>query len=118
MDVSAILFDILVVLVAAKVAAEIADRIGIPAVVAEIAAGVIVGPSVLGLVGDGEVLTTLAEIGVILLLLHVGMEMDLRSLRSVGAAAGGVAVLGVAAPFAGGYGAAVALGLQIGRAHV
>ena len=47
MDITVIL-DILVVLVAAKVAAEIAERIGIPAVVGEIVAGILVGPSVLG----------------------------------------------------------------------
>ena len=77
MDVNAILLDILVVLVAAKIAAEIADRINIPAVVAEIAAGILVGPSVLGFVEPNEVIHTLAELGVILLLLEVGLEMDL-----------------------------------------
>ena len=73
MDIAEILRDILIVLVAAKLAAEIAERIGIPAVVGEIVAGILIGPSVLGLVGSGdEVLRTLGEIGVILLLLDVG----------------------------------------------
>ena len=68
-----------------RLAAEVSERIGIPAVVGEIVAGIIVGPSVLGLVGQGdEVLRTLGEIGVILLLLEVGMEMDLRELGKVG----------------------------------
>ena len=52
MDFAQFLPDILIVLVAAKVAAEISERIGIPAVVGEIVAGIIVGPSVLGLVGQ------------------------------------------------------------------
>ena len=75
-----VLLDILVVLVAAKLAAELAERIGVPAVVGEIVAGIIIGPSVLGLVGGSDdVLRTLGEIGVILLLLEVGLEMDLPS---------------------------------------
>ena len=56
MDVVEILLDILVVLVAAKIAAEIAERINVPAVVGEIVAGMLIGPSVLGLVGSNEML--------------------------------------------------------------
>ena len=92
MDVARVLLDILVVLVAAKVAAEAAERLGIPAVVGEIIAGVLVGPSVLGLVGgDDEVLRVLGELGVILLLLDVGLEMDIGELTAVGRAALSVA---------------------------
>jgi Kef-type K+ transport system membrane component KefB len=97
-----VLLDILIIVVAAKLAAEVADRIGIPTVVGEITAGIAIGPSVLGIVTSGEVLGTLAELGVILLLLEVGMHMDLRELKSVGRAAMMVAVVGVALPFAGG----------------
>lgn len=107
---SGILLDILVVLVAAKVAAEAAERLAVPAVVGEILAGVVVGPSVLGLVEPGEVLRTLGELGVILLLLQVGLEMDLGELGGVGRASLLVAVSGVALPFAAGYGVMHALG--------
>ncbi|HKE72179.1 MAG TPA: cation:proton antiporter [Acidimicrobiales bacterium] len=106
MDIATVLTDILVVLVAAKVAAEAAERLGVPAVVGEIVAGILVGPSVLGLVGDGDdVLRTLGEIGVILLLLEVGMEMDLAELGRVGRASLLVAAVGVACPMALGIGA-------------
>ena len=80
MEVTEILLDILFVLVAAKVAAELAERVGFPPVVAEILAGVVIGPSVFDLVGTEETLLVLGEIGVILLLLQVGMEMDLAEL--------------------------------------
>ena len=82
----------------------------IPAVVGEIVAGVIIGPSVLGLVGADETLEVLAELGVILLLLQVGMEMDLGELGAVGRASVSVAVLGVVVPMVGGYAVAIALG--------
>jgi len=113
MDMAQVLLDILVVLVAAKVAAEAAERLGVPAVVGEIIAGVLVGPSVLGLVGgDDEVLRVLGELGVILLLLDVGLEMDIGELTAVGRAALSVATVGVVLPMAGGMGAAMALGMD------
>lgn len=104
------LLNILIVLVAAKVAAEGAERIGLPAVVGEILAGLVIGPSVLGLVGHDEVLHTLGELGVILLLLQVGLELDLADLGAVGRASLLVAVAGIALPFAAGYGVMVAFG--------
>lgn len=104
MDFAAFLTDILIVLIAAKLAAEVSERIGIPAVVGEIVAGVVVGPSVLGLVGQGdEVLVTLGEVGVILLLLEVGMEMDLVELGKVGRASLQVAIIGVITPMVLGF---------------
>ena len=112
-----IFVDILIVLVAAKLAAELSERVGVPAVVGEIVAGILIGPSVFGLIklgagtSSGEVLTTLGEIGVILLLLEVGMQMDLRELGAVGRSAMTVAVIGVALPMVGGIISGHLLGL-------
>ena len=79
-----------------------------PAVLGEILAGVLIGPSVLGLIeltgARGVSLGMLAEIGVLLLLLQVGMEMDLAELGKVGTASLLVAVIGVVVPFATGAG--------------
>ena len=105
-----VLLDILVVLVAAKVAAEVAERFGLPAVVGEILAGLAIGPSVLGIVEPSEVLRTLAELGVILLLLQVGLEMDLAELGAVGRSSLQVASVGVILPFVAGYGVALGFG--------
>jgi Kef-type K+ transport system membrane component KefB len=109
-DVSSILLDILVVLIAAKLAAELAERVNVPAVVGEIVAGVIIGPSLFGLVDSNETLSVLGEIGVILLLLGVGMEMDVADLGAVGRSAMSVACVGVVLPMAGGFAVASALG--------
>ena len=114
LDLARLLLDLLIVLAAAKLAAELAEKLRIPAVLGEIAAGIAIGPSVLGLIelgGErGVSLSVLAEIGVLLLLLSVGMEMDLGELGKVGAAAMSVAVVGVIVPFAGGTGLGLALG--------
>ena len=117
MDVAEVLRDILVVLIAAKAAAELAERLGIPAVVGEIVAGILVGPSVLGFVdGHDEVLRTLGEIGVILLLLEVGLEMDIRELAKVGRGSMLVATVGVVCPLVLGFGAMSALGEDVNTA--
>src|SRR5439155_1840434 len=103
--------DILVVLLAAKAAAEVAERVGVPPVVGEILAGIVIGPSVFGFVQGEDVLRVLAELGVILLLLDVGLEMDIAELGAVGRASLAVATIGVIVPFAGGYGAGTLLGM-------
>ena len=115
MSPTEVLRDVLVVLVFAKLAAEIAERIKMPAVVGEIVAGVLIGPSLLGLVDTSSALEVLAEFGVILLLLQVGMEMDIDDLAAVGKASVSVAVLGVILPMIGGY--AVGHRAGAGRQH-
>lgn len=110
LDLGSVLFHLLVVLVAAKFAAELAERVRVPAVLGEIAAGILIGPSVLGVVHPDQILTVLGEFGVILLLLNVGMEMDVAEIARVGRASISVAVIGVVLPFAGGIGAGIALG--------
>ena len=112
-DIGTILFHVFIVLAAAKLVAELAERVKVPAVLGEILAGILIGPSVLNLVQADDALRLLGEIGVILLLLNVGLEMDVRELARVGRASFAVAVLGVAAPFLGGIGAGLALGRDV-----
>jgi Kef-type K+ transport system membrane component KefB len=88
-----------VVFIAAQVGAEIAQRLRLPAVVGEIAAGCAVGPAALGWVTINEPLQVLAEIGAVLLLFSVGLETRVGDLRKVGRVAGLVGVAGVILPF-------------------
>jgi Kef-type K+ transport system membrane component KefB len=96
----AILLSLFIVFVAAQIGAEIAQRIKMPGVVGQIAAGCVVGPSVLGWVQPAESLDVLAEIGVVLLLFSVGLETHLDEMKRVGRSAAQVGVLGVLVPFA------------------
>jgi len=107
-DHSSILLALFVMLAAAKIMAEIFERLRQPAVVGEILAGVIVGPSVLGWVAPSEVITILAEIGVIFLLFTVGLETKPQAIFNVGKRAVLVGVLGVILPFIAGYFIAIA----------
>lgn len=107
MDVARFFLVLAAILVAAKLLGEAAERIGQPAVLGELLAGVLLGGSVLGIVpSDGpaaEVIHVLAELGVLLLLFEIGLETDLREMFRVGPAALAVAVVGVTLPFAFGY---------------
>ncbi len=102
----------IVIYLAARIMGELAARIGQSSVLGELLAGVLVGPSVLGLVHGTETLKLFGEIGVVLLLFEVGLESDLQSFLRVGRSAAFVAVIGVLMPFALGYLAAVLLGLS------
>lgn len=104
---------LIAILVGAKLFGELAERIGQPAVLGELVAGVVLGASVLGLVDPTvEVVHLLAEIGVVILLFEIGLETDLKKLLQVGGASLTTAVVGVVLPFAGGYYVAALLGLD------
>ena len=103
-DHGQILLALFIALLAAKLAAELFERIRQPAVVGEIIAGIIIGPTVLNLVQPTEVLAALAEIGVIFLLFTVGLETRPSDIFKVGRTATIVAVLGVVVPFVAGWG--------------
>jgi Na+:H+ antiporter len=111
-----ILFGIFIVFVAAQLGAEIAQRLKLPAVVGEIAAGCVVGPSVLGWVRINEPLEVLAEIGAVLLLFSVGLETRVGDLKKVGRVAAYVGVAGVILPFILGAAWAVLAGFPTANA--
>jgi Kef-type K+ transport system membrane component KefB len=98
---------IIAILVFAKVFGEAAERVGQPAVLGELVAGLVLGGSVLGIVPtDGElgtIIHLLAEVGVAVLLFEIGLETDLKEMFRVGAASSSVALVGVALPFALGF---------------
>jgi len=85
--------------------------VGQTAVLGELSAGVVLGPSALALVHESDVLRFLGEIGVILLLFEIGLHSDLDELIQAGMQATLVAVVGVVAPFVLGYAIALAFGL-------
>lgn len=115
-DLALVLGNLLVIIVVARLAAELAERVRVPAVLGEIVAGIIIGPSVLGWIDPiahleiADMVLLLGEIGVILLLFQVGLEMDLEEMGKVGKVALIVAVIGVVVPFAAGFTVASAFG--------
>lgn len=106
-DIARFFLALAAILIAAKLLGELAERIGQPAVLGELIAGVLLGASALGVVPStgvpGELIHVLAELGVLLLLFEIGLETDLREMFRVGSASLAVAVVGVVLPFALGY---------------
>jgi len=115
-DLALVLGNLLLIIVAARVGAEVAERLRVPAVLGEIVAGLLIGPSVLGWIDPlrfssiADMVLLLGEIGVILLLMQVGLEMDLGELGKVGRTAISVGVIGVAVPMGAGVAVASAFG--------
>jgi len=102
------LFLILIaILVFAKIFGEGAERIGQPAVLGELVAGLVLGGSALGWVPTdgamGEMIHLLAEVGVAILLFEIGLETDLKEMFRVGVASASVATVGVFLPFLLGF---------------
>src|SRR5581483_10071369 len=87
----------------AKLLGEIFERLKQPAIVGEILAGVLIGPSVLGWVQPNDVLNALAQLGVMFLLFGVGLDVKSGELLRVGGTATAVAFFGVVVPFALGW---------------
>ncbi len=91
------------ILIAARIAAEVAVRLGAPSVIGELAAGILLGPSVLGWLEPTEVIRLLAEIGIILLLFEVGLETDVSRLARTGGRSAITALGGFFMPLLLGY---------------
>src|SRR5262245_7273778 len=103
-DVSRFLGLVVIILGSAKLLGSLAQRLGQPAVLGELLAGVALGTSVTGLVDpNSDLLQLFSELGVIILLLEIGLETDLSKLLQVGGASAAVALVGVALPFALGF---------------
>ncbi len=103
------LLYLIVIIAAAKIAGGLAERLAQPAVLGELAVGVLLGLTPLrAAVGDSAIIFV-AAIGIILLLFETGLESELDELRHVGFSAALVAVIGVVLPFLGGFGILLAV---------
>jgi Kef-type K+ transport system membrane component KefB/nucleotide-binding universal stress UspA family protein len=112
-----VLLQLSVLLTVARLGSEFVKRIGLPSVIGELAAGILVGPSLLGHFFPGtflalfppdaeqsHLLEILSWLGMILLLLLTGIETDLRLLRNLGRSAVAASIFGMVVPFGCGFG--------------
>lgn len=115
-EVLQLVLQVAILLAAARLLGELARRFGQPAVVGEILAGVVLGPSIFGAVApdlaaawiptsaaQGRLLETVALVGAMLLLVVTGLETDLALISRRAGAAVGVALGGLLLPLAGGF---------------
>lgn len=103
--------NVVIILVAARLLGEIFQRVGLPALVGELLAGVIIGPSILSLVKPDESLTVLSDLAVFFLMFLAGLEMDPREIRKAGLPSCILSIIAFSIPFASGFGVSVVLDL-------
>lgn len=105
-----IIASLLALLLAAKLGEELARRLGQPGVVGELLGGFVVGPFGLGLVMPGETAGVMAELGVVVLLFSVGLEVRVDDLFAVGRPAIATALVAMILPIAAGVAITAAIG--------
>ena len=97
------LLELAMIIFLAKAFGILSRRIGIPQVAGEIVAGLLLGPSVLGLATANDITEIFAEIGVIMLMFEAGLDTDIVKLKKSGLKSFVVACIGVLVPLIGGH---------------
>ena len=96
------LLSIAIILFSTKVFGFLTEKIKLPQVVGALLAGVIIGPSMLGIVKDTAFLDQVSQIGVIILMFMAGLDTDLAEIKRNSVSYLTIAVFGVAIPLVGG----------------
>ena len=113
MSTEQLFVNVVIILVAARLLGEVFQRIGLPSVVGELLAGIIIGPSILSLVKPDESLTVLSDLAVFFLMFLSGLEMDPREIRKAGISAGILSIIAFSLPLISGFGVSYLLGLTL-----
>ena len=104
MESGNLLFYFFIIFASAKLLGELFIRLRMPAIIGELMAGILLGNYVLGIIStENHVLMSIAELGVIFLLFHVGLEIRVKDLFAVGRTAVFVGLLGVLFPLVLGF---------------
>ena len=98
METYLIFKDLAIILLAAKLFGVIARKCKIPQVVGEIIAGLIIGPSLLGIASETDFIVKMAEIGVVIIMFSAGLETNIKDLIKTGPKALAIACAGVFVP--------------------
>jgi Kef-type K+ transport system membrane component KefB len=98
-----LILQLAIILVAAKIAGSLSVRLGQPSVLGKLLIGIVLGPSVLGLVNETETLAELSQIGVILLMFIAGLETDIDEFKQTGKSSTFVGFGGIIVPVVLGY---------------
>lgn len=99
------ILNIALVLIFANLGGMLSRKLKQPVVLGQILAGVLIGPIVLNIVVPDIIISSFAEIGVILLMFLAGIETDLGDLKRTAGAASAIAFGGIITPFIMGFGA-------------
>ena len=97
------LLDIALILLSTKLFGLFSKKLRMPSVVGALIAGIVLGPAFLNIVGPSDLINSLSDIGVIVLMFAAGLETSVSDLKKAGFKAFIIAVLGVLVPLGMGY---------------
>jgi monovalent cation:proton antiporter-2 (CPA2) family protein len=106
-----LILQLAIILIASKIAGSLSVRLGQPSVLGKLLIGIVLGPSVLGLVNETDTLAEFSQIGVILLMFIAGLETDIDEFKRTGKASTFVGLGGIIVPLVLGYFAGILLNL-------
>ncbi|WKN29282.1 cation:proton antiporter [Apilactobacillus kunkeei] len=95
------ILSISIILFAALITGKIFSRLGLPSVVGQLVSGVIIGPAILSIIKPTNLVSSFAELGVILLMFIAGLECDLKLLKKYFKPSIVVAIIGIIFPVVG-----------------
>ncbi|WLR47301.1 cation:proton antiporter [Halobacillus litoralis] len=107
------ILQLALMIIAAKLAGSLSVKFGQPSVLGQIIVGVLLGPSVFGLIGASDTLSAFSTIGVILLMFIAGLETDLDEFKRSGKSSTFVGLGGILVPLFLGYFTGVMMDLTI-----
>lgn len=110
---SELFINVIIMLVAARIFGEIAQRVKQPALVGELLAGVMIGPSLLGIVSIDASLKVITDLGVFFLMFLTGLEMHPDEIKKAGKKGLILSITAFLVPFSAGAGLANLLGLDM-----
>lgn len=105
-----LLIDLMLILTCSWILGSVFKRFGLPSMVGQLIAGMLLGPPMLGLIEPSHSLELFAELGIFLVMFHTGMELDMRDMVQNAGAAIAVAALGFILPFTLGVGVCLLFG--------
>ena len=113
MATEVLFISVVIILVATRLLGEFSQRLRLPPLVGELAAGIIIGPYVLKLVTPSDSLNVISDLAVFFLMLLAGLQMDPREIRRAGLRGGILSAIAFSIPYVSGFGIAALFGLGI-----
>ncbi|MGL5478130.1 MAG: cation:proton antiporter [Clostridium sp.] len=112
------LLDLTLILLSTKIFGMVTKKLKLPQVVGALIAGVVLGPTCIGILHETEFITQLSSVGVIVLMFTAGLETDISELKKTGKASALAAVFGVIIPLIGGLLVSMAFGVEAGSKDI
>jgi Kef-type K+ transport system membrane component KefB len=115
LSIEELFLSIVILLAGARILGEIFRRLKQPAMIGELLAGIILGPTLFGVVRSNDSLEMLSNIAIFFVVLFIGLEMDIRQIKRTGKSAIVISLVSLTVPFLAGYEISIAFGQNMAQ---